>query len=64
MGVVAVEPGNIGSLKSNARFTFFSLLLTFASTSALADHTADPSGVALVGNLQSELGCAGDWQPD
>jgi pullulanase-type alpha-1,6-glucosidase len=30
---------------------------------ALADHTADPNSVTLVGNLQSELGCAGDWDP-
>ena len=64
MGVVAVEPGNTRSLESNARFAFFSLLLTLVGTSALADHTADPAGVALVGNLQSELGCPGDWQPE
>ncbi len=31
---------------------------------ALADHTPDPSGVAIVGSLQSELGCPGDWQPE
>jgi pullulanase-type alpha-1,6-glucosidase len=29
-----------------------------------ADHTANPTGVALAGDLQSELGCADDWQPD
>lgn len=29
-----------------------------------ADHTEDPVGVALVGSLQSELGCPGDWQPE
>ena len=29
----------------------------------LASHTSDPSIVALVGTLQSELGCAGDWDP-
>ncbi len=28
-----------------------------------ADHTSDPVGVALVGSLQSELGCPEDWQP-
>ena len=32
--------------------------------SALADHTPTPSVVALVGSLQSELGCPGDWQPE
>lgn len=43
-----------------------SLLGCIASlaSSALADHTAAPTGVALVGNLQSELGCGGDWQPE
>ena len=30
----------------------------------LADHTPPPSVVALVGSLQSELGCPGDWQPE
>ena len=40
----------------------FSVLLFAAA--AQADHTADPAGVALVGSLQSELGCPGDWQPE
>ena len=31
---------------------------------AQADHTAVPGVVALVGSLQSELGCPGDWQPE
>ncbi len=30
---------------------------------ALAAHTADPASVTLVGSLQSEAGCAGDWDP-
>ncbi len=30
---------------------------------ARAADTPDPSSVTLVGNLQSELGCAGDWDP-
>ena len=30
---------------------------------ALASHTPDPSTVTIVGSLQSELGCAGDWDP-
>ena len=43
----------------------FSLLGTpLTSQPALADHTPDPTGVALVGSLQSELGCPGDWQPE
>jgi glycosidase len=29
-----------------------------------ADHTASPASVTLVGSLQDELGCPGDWQAD
>ena len=29
-----------------------------------ASDTPDPDIVTLVGSLQSELGCPGDWQPD
>ena len=39
------------------------LLLAWAPTAA-ADHTPVPGTVALVGSLQSELGCPGDWQPE
>ena len=31
---------------------------------ATADHTPTPTAVTLVGSLQSELGCPGDWQPE
>ena len=31
---------------------------------AAADHTPDPTTVTIAGSLQSELGCAGDWDPD
>jgi glycosidase len=31
---------------------------------ANAGHTPDPLSVAVVGNLQDELGCPGDWQPE
>jgi pullulanase-type alpha-1,6-glucosidase len=31
---------------------------------ANANHTPVPGTVALVGSLQSELGCPGDWQPE
>ena len=34
------------------------------TSSAKADHTADPTSVTIAGSLQSELGCPGDWQPD
>ncbi len=29
----------------------------------LADHTPAPTSVTIAGSLQSELGCAGDWDP-
>jgi pullulanase-type alpha-1,6-glucosidase len=35
-----------------------------AAPAAWADHTPTPTSVALVGSLQSELGCPGDWQPE
>ncbi len=39
-------------------------LLAIAVPPAAADHTPLPAVVALVGSLQSELGCPGDWQPE
>ncbi len=33
------------------------------TTVAPSDHTPAPTSVTLVGSLQSELGCAGDWDP-
>ncbi|MHA7241541.1 pullulanase-type alpha-1,6-glucosidase [Arthrobacter sp. TMS1-12-1] len=40
------------------------LLATLMPAPAMADHTDVPNTVGLVGSLQSELGCPGDWQPD
>ncbi|HEX8558538.1 MAG TPA: alpha-amylase family glycosyl hydrolase [Pyrinomonadaceae bacterium] len=40
------------------------LLLPYNFPTALASHTPDPSSVTIAGSLQSELGCAGDWQPE
>ncbi|MEV4624580.1 pullulanase-type alpha-1,6-glucosidase [Asanoa sp. NPDC049573] len=40
------------------------LLLSLVAAPAFADHTPLPSQVTLVGSLQSELGCPGDWQPE
>ena len=39
------------------------LLLLFAAP-MIASHTPEPSSVAVAGDLQDELGCPGDWQPD
>jgi pullulanase-type alpha-1,6-glucosidase len=38
--------------------------LALLAAPAQAHHTPAPSVVALVGSLQSELGCPGDWQPE
>lgn len=40
------------------------LLVSLMPVPALADHSATPASVTLVGSLQSELGCPGDWQPE
>ena len=37
---------------------------TLPAQQAAADHTPLPDTVTLVGSLQSELGCPGDWQPE
>ena len=37
---------------------------TLPGLPAAADHTPLPNTVTLVGSLQSELGCPGDWQPE
>src|SRR5512140_1813345 len=34
-----------------------------APTPVLASHTTDPTSVTIAGSLQSEVGCAGDWDP-
>ena len=40
------------------------LINIFSSqTPVQASHTPTPGNVAIVGSLQSELGCAGDWDP-
>ncbi|MGZ8694127.1 MAG: pullulanase X25 domain-containing protein, partial [Gaiellaceae bacterium] len=39
------------------------LAALFLVSAAGANHTPAPVSVTLVGSLQSELGCAGDWDP-
>ena len=47
----------------------FAIIFSFAAGVAPASaaparsHTPDPTSVTLVGSLQSELGCGGDWDP-
>ena len=48
-----------------AAITALALLAAgLSARDAAADHTPIPSTVTLVGSLQSELGCPGDWQPE
>ena len=57
------------SLRLLTAWTVVSLLaggLTVAAAGArpaLAAHTPQPASVTLVGSLQSEIGCGGDWDP-
>ena len=41
-----------------------SLIPAASAPAVLASHTPTPSSVTIAGDLQSELGCPGDWQPD
>src|SRR4051812_9374659 len=50
-------------MRTTAIVACLTALLT-VTTPARADHTPTPGTVALVGSLQSELGCPGDWQPE
>jgi glycosidase/chitodextrinase len=47
--------------------TIVSLILSAVAVGAppvAANHTAAPTSVTIAGDLQSELGCPGDWQPE
>ena len=46
------------------RAALAALALLLAAPAARATHTPIPGTVTLVGSLQSELGCPGDWQPE
>lgn len=39
-------------------------LASVVGAAALANHTNPPVSAALVGSVQTELGCPGDWQPE
>ena len=39
------------------------LVLSTLAVPAVADHTDTPERVTLVGSLQDEIGCDGDWAP-
>ncbi len=56
-------PGSHG-VRLTALAAVLGAALLAQPVAALADHTPTPSVVALVGSLQQELGCPGDWQPE
>ena len=45
-------------------FVWLALPALLVGAPALASHTPPPASVTVAGSLQSEVGCAGDWQPD
>ncbi|MDJ0698848.1 MAG: pullulanase-type alpha-1,6-glucosidase [Woeseiaceae bacterium] len=55
---------NVRTFKIYVQIVVLAALTVLLSPPAAADHTPTPAGVALVGNLQSQLGCPGDWQPE
>ncbi|MBA3530125.1 MAG: hypothetical protein H0T91_12610, partial [Propionibacteriaceae bacterium] len=50
--------------KMFATLAAFALVLPVGLTALPAQAEPDIRTVTLVGSLQSELGCSGDWQPD
>ena len=60
---------NAAALRSLSHVTAVHSILVLALISApsktvLASPPTNPASVTIAGNLQSELGCSGDWQPD
>ena len=58
-----------GSYRAVSAFAIF--FLVFGSLFSIspphpvkADHTPNPTSVTIAGDMQSEAGCPGDWQPD
>ena len=45
------------------RVAAIAVLISMSLVSS-AGHTPEPSSVTVAGDLQEELGCPGDWQPD
>lgn len=54
-----------GKMRALIVLTLLSLLVQGAGLSrpAAASHTPNPTSVTIAGDLQSELGCGGDWDP-
>jgi hypothetical protein len=54
----------MSAMKSNFLSAVVTMLVICMPTTLWADHSPSPATVTIVGNLQDELGCPGDWQPD
>jgi hypothetical protein len=52
------------TLAALARVLTLTLILPVFPQVLQADHTPDPATVTTAGDMQQELGCPGDWQPD
>jgi hypothetical protein len=55
------RPHRWPSLLAFVGILIFSLAFPAHPPIALASHTPEPTSVTIAGSLQSELGCAGDW---
>jgi len=50
-------------MRARRLFLFIVVGVGLAILPGAASSTPDPTSVTVVGDLQSELGCAGDWDP-
>jgi glycosidase len=57
------SPRRLAALAATAAL-LLGLLPAPVAVPVLASHTSAPSAVTIAGSLQSEAGCAGDWDPD
>ena len=51
-------------MKSKLLSVVITMLTICIPTKLWSAHTLNPTSVTIAGNLQDELGCPGDWQPD
>jgi hypothetical protein len=61
-----LPPGGEMQARPSIRALFVLSLLpsTLVVAPAVADHTPEPTSVAIPGSFNDELGCPGDWQPE
>ena len=63
MGYVQRRQGLRRAVAAVAGLALIGSTFALTATPAAAEHTDLPETVTLVGSLQSELGCPGDWDP-